>query len=228
MYFDASKLPSPKNEYVLWVDIMGTKNIMSDSVNTAANFIFKFHGAIQSSKDAHAKYYPLMDGVFITTPSQIVLKRVIRKIFVCLFEIYSKTELCKYRFLAKGSISFGPVIHGRDVPKSASTSLENDLNYKTSILMGTPMIQAYSIEKLAPPFGVFIHESARTFAPKQSIPFSGKYFQWFPDNFDKAQFEVEVKKYFDWAIKYEKSLELDAEKSKYYMKIFGEYVGNYT
>lgn len=33
-------------EYVCWIDIMGTKNTMSESFQKAANFILKFHSCV--------------------------------------------------------------------------------------------------------------------------------------------------------------------------------------
>ncbi|WP_339815219.1 hypothetical protein [uncultured Imperialibacter sp.] len=227
MYFNSSKLPEPKNEYVAWIDIMGTKNIMSDSLNISANFIFKFHSAIQASKDADAKYYPLMDGVFITTDKLSVLKRVIAETFTKLAELFSAEQNNRHRFLIKGSISFGPIIHGENVPADACSDLEKDLNYKKAILMGTPMIQAYSIEKLAPPFGVYIHESARTFAEKGKARFSGKFYQWSNTTFNRSAFLKEIENYFQWTKKYSNAVGLEKAKSDYYLELAQEYFNKF-
>lgn len=41
-----SAIPQARNEYVCWIDIMGTKSKMENSVNTCAIFMLKFHASI--------------------------------------------------------------------------------------------------------------------------------------------------------------------------------------
>lgn len=50
VYFNDIDFPEMENEYVLWVDIMGTKNNMSGSVRTSSIFICKLHVAIMEAK----------------------------------------------------------------------------------------------------------------------------------------------------------------------------------
>ncbi len=42
MSFKSKLIPTPKNEYVAWVDVMGIQSSMSRSIDISANFIFKF------------------------------------------------------------------------------------------------------------------------------------------------------------------------------------------
>ena len=49
-YFNDADFPEMENEFVLWVDIMGTKNNMSSSVRTSSIFICKLHVAIMEAK----------------------------------------------------------------------------------------------------------------------------------------------------------------------------------
>ena len=78
---DTSKIKCSK-EYVCWIDIMGTKNTMSESFQKAANYILKFHSSvIDIVKDEEGvSYYPLMDGIFITTPNNATIRKIIDKI----------------------------------------------------------------------------------------------------------------------------------------------------
>ena len=41
---------NPIDAYVCWLDIMGTKNSMSESFEKSANFILRFHSAILNAK----------------------------------------------------------------------------------------------------------------------------------------------------------------------------------
>jgi len=66
-----------------------------------------------------------------------------------------------------------------ELPCAASRELDSIPEYKNSILVGLPMIQSYINEKYAPPFGIYIHESARSFAPEGEDPFVHKWWQWF-------------------------------------------------
>lgn len=43
LFFNAAHLPLPTEQYVAWVDVMGTQTSMSTSLRTAANFMFKLH-----------------------------------------------------------------------------------------------------------------------------------------------------------------------------------------
>jgi hypothetical protein len=43
---------------------------------------------------------------------------------------------------------------------------------RQALLIGMPMIHAYQTERQAPPFGIFVHESARSFAPGNEVPLS--------------------------------------------------------
>ena len=69
-YFNDEKFPNAQKEYVLWIDIMGTKNFMSTSLRTSSLFICKLHMAILEAKTENMHIYPVMDGVYITTKNQ--------------------------------------------------------------------------------------------------------------------------------------------------------------
>ncbi len=72
IYFNGDMLPQPQMKYVCWLDIMGTKKIMSESVQKSANFIFKLHVALLESQKGHdgISLYPMMDGAYILSSSR--------------------------------------------------------------------------------------------------------------------------------------------------------------
>lgn len=225
--FDSRKLPEAQNEYVCWIDIMGTRNIMMDSIETASNFIFKFHTAVMECKNPEAKYYPLMDGVFITTKSKTTIESIVSTIFQKIATEFIDETKNKHRFLIKGTISYGPIIHGEEVSKDACEGLSKEDEYRKSILMGIPMIQAYLAEKNAPPFGIFIHESARTFHEPKRKRLSGKYYHWTKDVELRKKLLSSINNYFSWTEKYSVSVNLEKSKSQYYKAVAEEYFNNF-
>ena len=54
---------------VCWLDIMGTKTKMENSVKTCSIFIFKLHTAVLEAieKGCDIQTYPVMDGVYFTS-----------------------------------------------------------------------------------------------------------------------------------------------------------------
>ena len=190
-----SAIPKAQNEYVCWIDIMGTKGKMENSVNTCAIFIFKFHAAVLEAihKGCQIKVYPVMDGVYLTSTSIDDLQKALFHVFSALTDLFSSETNFHHKFLIKASIAYGPVIHGDDVDDSVNQEFSSATNYKKSLLLGLPMIQAIMGEQKAPPFGVFVHESARTFCPDGESPFMFKWWKWFlygKSKWDKTKVET--------------------------------------
>ena len=133
-------------EYVCWIDIMGTKNTMSESFQKAANFILKFHSCVVDAIDQvkPVSFYPLMDGVFITSPNGNVIKKVINIIFSTVAEIFLSEEKNDYRFIIKGSLAYGYIAHGVNIDEKVCEKLFHKDNYKQSLMCGMPMIQAFT------------------------------------------------------------------------------------
>ncbi len=67
-YVTDSAFPETQNEYVCWIDIMGTKSKMEHSVNTCGIFMLKFHAAIleaiQKKKVCHKRVSGYGWGVY--------------------------------------------------------------------------------------------------------------------------------------------------------------------
>jgi hypothetical protein len=180
-YFDASVLPNPTNEYVAWVDLMGVQSAMSRSLNIAANFVFKLHvAALQAPHPAGISLYPVMDGLYVASSNQLLMFEFLRSVFVDVAQSFVEAEQHWYRFVIRGALAFGPVVHGAAVPPAASHALKTAVGgpYKNAILLGMPMVQAHLFEKNAPPFGLFVHESARAFAPEGATPLHHVWWKW--------------------------------------------------
>ena len=118
-------------------------------------------------------------------------------------EFVETTEM-RHRFLVRGALACGPVVHGRQLPAVASATLAAHPEYRSSILIGLPMIQAYLAERLAPPFAMYVHESARAFAPGALRTIRATWWRWFTTPEDQRwpdlapRLRNELHAYFKW------------------------------
>jgi hypothetical protein len=97
--------------------------------------------------------------------------------------------------------------------------------YKTSILLGMPMAQAHQCERLAPPFGLFVHESARPFSPPGTIPLRYVWWKW---DHGKSQaiwnaLKTKLAEHLDWCSKRPTLLLYDLERIKVHKALVDEY-----
>lgn len=175
--FNADQLPAMVSEYVAWIDVMGTQISMSRSIKITANFIFKLHIAAIRSQIPGVMIYPVMDGFYASTSDRNVMLDFLRHVFRSVAEEFIATTQSQHRFMIRGGLAFGPIIHGNTVGQCA-TELANNATYANAVLLGMPMVQAYLSEGSAPPFGVFVHESARVFSPNGTEPLHWIWWQW--------------------------------------------------
>jgi hypothetical protein len=156
---------------------MGTQVSMSRSINATANFIFKLHIAALRAQVAGVRIYPVMDGFYASASDKNRMLTFLRNVFGSVAEEFNTTTEPHHRFMIRGGLAFGPVIHGHDVGQCAP-ELQNNPSYRDSVPLGMPMVQAYLSERDAPPFGVFVHESARVFAPDGTDPLHWIWWKW--------------------------------------------------
>lgn len=200
-YFDAkSKVPDPTEEYVAWLDVMGIQSSMMRSLHASANFIFKLHVAALEQNKPSMRLYPVMDGVYVTTPDRDEMRSFLSEVFHRLAVCFNNETENKYRFLAKACVAFGPVIHGHGVSEHASSILKDNLGYKDSILLGMPVVLANQGEKLAPPFGINLHYSALNMASRDETKWSHTWWPWFVFGSDPVAqaLKPNLDSYFDW------------------------------
>ena len=217
--FDADHLPLASPEYVVWVDVMGIQVAMSRSLAKSANFIFKLHTAALQAPRTNIRLYPVMDGFYASSSSQSDILSFVNYVMSNVAREFIRETNMNHRFVVKGALAFGPVIHGNTVPQLASRTLHENQSYRDFLLLGLPMAQANSCERLAPPFGIYVHESARSFSPPESSPLTFIWWKWqHPDNEVWELLGTQLNEYFDWceervgAINYERS-RIDAHRA---------------
>lgn len=179
IYFNSQLLPPfPNPEYAAWIDVMGIQSAMSRSLHISGNFVFKLHVAALQAPRANVRLYPVMDGMYICSSAQADMLDFLRSVLEQVADTFITESEPLHRFSVRGALAYGPVIHGNQIPSSASNAFQNNVTHKDGIILGLPVVQAHENEKLAPPFGIFIHESARAFAPAGTAPMKHVWWKW--------------------------------------------------
>jgi len=183
------------------------------------------------------EFFPMNDGVFIVSRRRNHLLNFVNKYMFSLFEIATGRDNKRKRnhefnmdtsFLVKGAISYGPMYYKAGI-KECNDMLKINDEYTNRLLSGLPMIHAYESENEAPPFGIFVHESARAFHHPEDTPIAYVFWKWWeqldnPQGIKKMvnEFVVEYlnqcKEFPDAYLFPIQSLEKNIEKAKSYFK----------
>jgi len=197
LYFNARKLQPPGGEFIAWCDCMGTGRCLSRSLHRAANSVFKLHAAssLAQSKTSGVRCYPVMDGIYVTTPSRDTMNRFLQHTFCALAQEFVAGHGTAHMFMMRAGLAFGPTLHGADIPEEAffgdfgdgrridRDSFQQSVLYedRRQVLLSPAMVLAYKAERLAPPFGVYVDDSAKCY-PVLSSEAGGSYistlWQW--------------------------------------------------
>lgn len=217
------KADQVEHAYVVWVDVMGTKNIMLASPVRAANHILRLQGfAIEARKKigntSSIDLYPMNDGVFVVSSCSCKdsMKAFLRLMFRRLAENFLESDK-KHKFLVRGAIACGKVF----THKVLSAGLEYKIDGK--LLVGLPLIQAFQAEKKSPPFGLYVHESARD-------GFSYLWHEWWGKNYHEEQAVARklfkgLNEYFEWAEKMSSRIPYPIDKIRRHKEMSEEYFG---
>jgi hypothetical protein len=234
-YFDARSLPDPRYEYVAWIDLMGSASGLTRSLPTVANHIFKLHDAALDERERDEalfeklRLYPVMDGLYAVTEKMEDLQYFLRCVFRRMAVDFLKANQPHKRALVRSGYAFGPVIHGSSIGDSGSIQLRNNPEYARRILLGGAMVQAYQMERAAPPFGVAVHETARTFTNSEtSRPFTGKWFRWWQRREQVDAIAVPallkaINTHFDWCSNHSDELDYPTDRLAEHRKMTAQY-----
>lgn len=216
MKINTSKIQTSK-AYVCWIDIMGTKNTMSESFEKAANFMLRFHVIVSKCLNENVHHYPMMDGVYLTATNWTCMEKAIQGIFQGVAQLFIEERVIAHRFVIRGAVAYGQIFQGSSITQE---TCDEEIKYSDALMMGMPMIQAFSHEKYAPPFGVFIHESARIVGELQ-----GRYYHW--NKKEKNDYSESLRRkidqYFKWCKNYYNYFEMKPEKIDNYLQLNEEY-----
>lgn len=200
--FNAELVKNPTAKFVLWLDVMGIKEKMSRSLAQSSNFIAKFHVAVQRTAHRMANQpsiYSAMDGAYILFDTGEDARDFIRRFFSYMSQAFINDEP-KHQFLVRGGLAYGDVYEIKSILPALSEG-DRNLFSEIPLVMGFAVIQAHLAEKDAPPFGIFIHETAREVCSNGVRLFSGSWFRWFVAKSQKQLYHKlkrKVADYFKW------------------------------
>lgn len=222
-YFDAGRMPSPYREYVAWFDVIGTRSHVAQSHLRGANFFAKIHLAALRATSEAVCLYPVMDGFYATCRRQSAMLAFVRDFYRLITITFCSESENRHRFVVRGALSFGPVTHGRDLPEDCARFSSD--TYRDGLLFGIAMIQAYEAERNSPPLGLYVHESARAFAPDGDRPFSGLWWRWWRNDDEPllAELREAIPDYYAWALDHAHEHDYDPERAKAHRALACEY-----
>jgi hypothetical protein len=223
-YVNGQNLPQSTNEYVGWFDVMATQATLSRSIQRGANFFIKIHLAALRVRPNGVSIYPVMDGIYFTAQTRQALQDFLHDFYRLHSIVFCSETDNQLRYLIRGSVAYGPVIHGRDIGPNCA-DFGADPAYRNTLLLGMPMIQASQSERQAPPMGVFIHESARAFAPNHSCPLPYSWHKWWRDEDQSLVDEMKaaLSDYFTWCRSYSRLIDYPPDKISEHLELARQY-----
>jgi len=216
--FTTEGLAAADNQYVAWLDLMGAGHIMGTSINKTANFLIRLHMAVEiaiQKSGYKLTTLPINDGVFIISQRKGELITVVQHIMALLAARFIATHQQQDRCLMRGGIAYGPVYMGETLRHGIKKKkLRDNSEFLRRVMFGPPIIQAYKSEGSAPPYGIAVHESARSFAAENARPFQMTHWLWWQTGAEAAApngisslneikncLAVELVGYYEWMAK---------------------------
>jgi len=98
---------------------------------------------------------------------------------------------------------------------------------KKALVFGMPIIQAYESEKHAPPFGIFIHESARSFAPNDEKPIPHIWLLW-ANKTTAESLKTKLVEQYEWYSEHSQTQSYPKDRIEFHKKMPEEYFALYV
>jgi Spy/CpxP family protein refolding chaperone len=221
-----------KSRYVLWVDIMGSQGKMLRNVETASIPLMKLHVAALKAKKktiGDIDLFPVIDGIYVVSEYFSAIVFFISDVFRSMgaeFLVLKNWE----RSVIRGAVAYGPVIVGAECKEGAAILKESD--YANSILLGMPLVQAYTAEKGTPPFGVSVHESVRAFGRLGKKHITVSLWRWWSKNPENMKIAsallLSLHSYYEWCRKNPTASGYPPERIDAHRAIADEYFGEFA
>jgi hypothetical protein len=104
-------------------------------------------------------------------------------------------------------------------------------DYANAILLGMPLVQAYTAERTAPPFGVAVHESVRAFGQMGTRPVSVSLWRWWDKNSENVGIAgallPNLRAYYEWCRKNPVASGYAPERIDAHWALAEEYLGEF-
>lgn len=230
-YFLGDDAGDEAYRYVLWLDVMGAGAKMRKNLNRAAIPIMKLHvaalTALQKNTKGPIQLFPIIDGMYVVTEDFSSLAFFLSETLRSMAAEFITLKNWE-RTIVRGALSYGPILLGTSMTECSDILKQS--NYCDAILLGMPLEQSYGAERRAPPFGVYVHESARAFAPTGVKPINSVWWQWWHK--DKSAQKIakalpkELKSYFKWCEEHAEEIGYPKERIKAHEELGREYLSD--
>lgn len=214
-------------QYVFWLDLMGARNAMKLSLPRAARSVMKIHAAALAAKQEFegVEINPVMDGVYGFVGERKAMEGCLRRILTSLANVFIQEAAESNRFMVRAGVAFGPLIPGATLAAGAQI-LRDNKEYLGGTAIGMGISNAYEAESLASPFGVYIHESARAFAPRgvRNYPYRSNLWRWVDDD-DPLSWALRrtLVEHFEWLHRNSVAAQYDLDALKRHRALADEY-----
>ncbi|MFC7059174.1 hypothetical protein [Halovenus salina] len=212
--------------YVAWVDLMGVQSIMSRSMEQTAIDILSLHATAEQARDPeNIKLYPLQDGFYAISESQSAIKGFLGNVFEMLstesIETYSR-----FKYVIRGAIAHGELIEVSELPEEINPEFIDSPFPKSALLIGVPVIQAVESESEAPPFGIYVHESARGIYPEdEESPLEFKWWRWYEHrDIDSREIHSSLEDYYNWCKQNSEKIDYDIDDLERHKRMAKQYL----
>lgn len=159
-FFDQSKMAVTANQFVAWLDVMGTASTLQRSLPQAANFVCKLHSScLNHLPPSGVTYYPMNDGAYLVGGHREVLETVGAVLNETAILFMTEADGLQ-RYMIRGALAFGDVVHGHSAKKGLHRN-QPTKEMVGRVLLGNPTAVAHRGEGMASPFGLYVDQSAR-------------------------------------------------------------------
>ena len=152
------------SRYVAWIDVMGSRKAMVNTLRNAMCFVGNLHTAVLKAelgfKDS-VEIHSMTDGVYAISESFDKITQFVTCIMRSCARCFLEDTNPQNRFMIRSGISFGKVALSQDMAKGFQCATSDD-KYIRNVMLGIPFVRAEQAEHKAPPFGVYIDEEVRT------------------------------------------------------------------
>jgi hypothetical protein len=215
-------------EYVAWIDLMGARTWMAGSIRRAAEMVALIHIAgCGAARKYEVKSYPVIDGVYLVGTEKNGFRAATSLAMRTLAETFIAQKKPDRRFLVRGGIAYGRVLHGKDIAE-LHEDLSSDKRYSSCLALGIAIGQAYTAESKAPPFGYYVDYTARSTASVDAFPYISAFFRWWSVKTEgraAKNFGQHLEKHFAYLSGRRRELEYPEERLKEHRELAREYFG---
>lgn len=156
------------------------------------------------------------------------LRVFLRGVFRDLAHEFINQPRDEFRFIARGAVAKGKIYRGSGLEDDASWVLRDHPQYRDALFVGKAMGRANAAERDAPPFGVFLHDTAQDVGDTgEPFPFD-YWWRWFTDEDSElvGGLRKAMNSYYDWCARAAGNIHYSVSRSRYHRGQASLYFGS--